>query len=241
MPSLSSADNTFPNSTDLYVRFVFRNGSDLNPLLEYPLFGDGNSESDMRYEDFVSAMGDFSLDQVEDWCNACNSATIFCEAIIKETTCVLPDTTSSKTLSAPIAGVVGATVTIGLLLLIGCLLSILGFRIEHKPRAETKADLGVLQRNGSGKQGGFKGAEKLASDTDLHFKGGAGATVVRHERVGSWELNESPRSPPPNYGNLDKDVEAARVVSQVDYLRRSEDSIRVVDPFGDPVKAVDQV
>lgn len=84
--------------------------------------------------------------------------------------------------------------------------------------------------------GGFKGAEKLASDTDLHLKGGAGVTVVRHERVGSWELNDSPTDRRPS--SLDRGIESGRAAN---YARRSEDGIEHVNPFGDPVKAVDQV
>lgn len=84
--------------------------------------------------------------------------------------------------------------------------------------------------------GGFKGAEKLASDTDLRLKGGAGATIVRHERVGSWELNESPTDS--KHTSLDKEIESERAAN---YERRSEDGIGNVNPFGDPVKAVDHI
>ena len=99
----------------------------------------------------------------------------------------------------------------------------------------------MLRRSGSG-NGGFKGAEKLASDTDLRLKGGAGATVIRHERVGSWELNESPTDK--KHSSLDKEIESgnvSRVVSKADYGRNSEDGIGNVNPFGDPVKPLDQV
>jgi len=115
------------------------------------------------------------------------------------------------------------------------LLVVFGFRVDRRKRGNGAdvGGLGVL----SGGGGGFKGAEKLASDTDLHLKGGAGATVIRHERVGSWELNESPKSP--THSSLDKEIESGRVASTADYGRRhSEDG---ADPFGDPVKAVDQV
>jgi len=50
-------------------------------------------------------------------------------------------------------------------------------------------------------------------------------------------LNESPTK----QGSLDKDVESGRVVSGADYGRRSEDGMERIDPFGDPVKAVDTV
>lgn len=92
----------------------------------------------------------------------------------------------------------------------------------------------------------------MASDTDLTIKkGGAGASVIRHERVGSWELKDSPSSPTESRsaGSLDKEIEAGRtgtdrkerVVSTADYGRKSEDGIGAVNPFGDPVKPVDHV
>lgn len=205
----------------------------------------------MPWMDFVQGMGDFSLDEVVDWCSGCNSITLFCEAIEADTsnnTSTSPSTSSGKkSLSPAIAGVIGATVTLAVLLLAALILGLCGFRLNyHEKRkglgAGDVGGIGVLKRTGSGKAGGFKGAEKLASDTDLRLKGGAGASVVRHERVGSWELNESPTDR--KSGGLDKDIESGRmerVVSGADYGRQSEEVDDHVNPFGDPVKPVDQV
>jgi hypothetical protein len=60
--------------------------------------------------------------------------------------------------------------------------------------------------------------------------------VIRHERVGSWELSSTARA--------DKDVESGRmerVVSGADYSRRRSEDDEGVNPFGDPVKPVDHV
>ncbi len=55
----------FPETSSLWVRFLFRNGTaDTVPLIEYPLFGRGNSEDDMRWSDFVDGMDVFALN---DW------------------------------------------------------------------------------------------------------------------------------------------------------------------------------
>lgn len=245
-----NASATFPTTDDLWVRFLFRNGtSDTEELISYPLFGRGNSQVDMTWDDFVTGMGDFSLNEVSDWCTSCQSINLFCEAIWTDidngTSSSTNGNSHEKKLSPVIGGVIGATVTIGLFIICAIVLILFGFRLDyHEKRAKgvdgSEGGIGVLKRNGSA--GGFKGAEKLASDTDLRLKSGAGATIVRHERVGSWELNESPTSPTDRkHSSLDKEIERGRVVSTADYGRHSEDGIGNINPFGDPVKPVDHV
>jgi len=239
--SYSSDDSqspTFPNSTDdLWVRFLFRNGTDEDQTMtSYPLFGRGNSETDMKWNDFATAMGGFALNNVEGWCLSCQTTNLFCAAIYSETqnnTSVPPATPSKKPLSPAVAGVVGGIIALVILAFGLAVLALFGFRMQKREKkAGESGGLGVLRRSGSGK--GFKGAEKLASDTDLRLKGGAGATVIRHERVGSWELHDSPNG---KHSSLDKEIEAGRP----GWKRDSEDGIGHVNPFGDPVKAVDQV
>jgi hypothetical protein len=235
--------NPFPSTDKLLVRFLLRNGTDpSSALIAYPLFGRSPQKFDMSWSDFVHGMADFTSDNVEDWCNACQSVSMFCDSILENmsNSTGIKQTIKSHDLSPAIYGVIGATITIGIGILVLIGLCLFGFRIEYHEGNAAKAptaDLGVLRRSGSATVGGFKGAEKLASDTDLRLKGGAGATVVRHERVGSWELNESPTK----QGSLNKDVESGRVVREADYGRRSDDGMERVDPFGDPVKAVDTV
>jgi len=244
-----NASSPFPTTDELWVRFLFRNGTDdTDALNSYPLFGRGASLVDMSWSDFVMGMGNFALTEVSDWCTACQSINLFCEAIWDDTNngSSTDNSTASgeKKLSPVIGGVIGATLTLGLFIIVFIVLMLFGFRLDYHPKQKQSADgaeggIGVLKRNGSG-GGGFKGAEKLASDTDLRLKGGAGASVIRHERVGSWELNESPTSPTDQkHSSLDKEL--GRVVSTADYGRGSEDGIGNVNPFGDPVKAVDQV
>lgn len=238
----------FPNTDDLWVQFLYRNGTDdSQAIISYPLFGRGNSEVAMKWKDFASGMGAFALNDIVDWCTSCKSITLFCEAMEDNTisqNCSSSSGASSSAnkggISGPIAGVIGATVTIASFILVAAILMLMGFRIDYHDRKASAAgaggDIGVLKRSGSG---GFKGAEKLASDIDLRLKGGAGASVVRHERVGSWELHESPTSPG-GHSSLDKEIESGRVVSTADYSRHSED-IGHENPFGDPVKPLDQV
>lgn len=226
----------FPSTDDLWVRFLFRNGTDETaPLISYPLFGRGNSRTDMSWSDFMAGMGNVVDGDggVADWCNSCQSVNLFCEAIALDTynssTGAINLGKNSKGLQPAIAGVIGATVTLAAFIIFGAALALFGFRLDyHEGR---KGAFG----------GGFKGREKMASDADLTIgKGGAGATVARHERVGSWELHDSPDGNA-KHGSLDKEIETGRVVSGADYGRKSEDGIDEANPFGEGVKPVDQV
>lgn len=236
----------FPSTDDLYVRFIFRNGTDdTDPLISYPLFNLGNSEIDMRYNDFVSEIGEFSLSGVVEWCNACGSVNLFCEAVLSNESSGSSSTSSSTKggVSGVVGGIIGAFVTVVVLGLLLLGLALCGFRMQYRGRKtqEVAGGVSVLRRDSGHNGGGFKGPEKLASDTDLTIvKGGTG--MVRHERVGSWELNDSPSAK----GSLDKEVESGmrnteRVVSTADYSRRSEDGIGAVDPYGKGVQGEDYV
>lgn len=209
------------------------------------LFCIGNSPSstELRWYDFVKAMDMFSIQDVDKWCNTCATENIFCRQLLNVPVASAQPGTASHGLSPVVSGVIGALVALAIAVLACVALALLGFRLQRsdeKPKAP-RSDLGVL-RTSTG-NGGFKGAEKLASDTDLRLKGSAGATVVRHERVGSWELKDGPRSPPPVYPSLDKDLESGRVRSYADYNRRSQEyeDLERVNPFGDPVKHADQI
>lgn len=224
----------YPDASDLWVRFLFRNGSDSStPLLSYPLFGRGNSAVDMTWNDFETGMDTISLSEIGKWCETCGSLAMYCPAFEANLTNSTnghsgnssASTASSTGISPTIAGVFGAVATIAAFVLFFSLAVLCG---------------GLrFYRNGSKRQsslGGFKGAEKLASDTDLTVaKGGAGGAVVRHERVGSWELGDAAKKD--DSSKHDRSLD--RVVSTADY--DDDDGICVASPFGEPVKADEQV
>jgi len=199
----------------------------------------------MSWTDFTNEMGQFSLNDLVDWCTECSTESLFCQALEENqstnSSTTDPESSSRRdNISPAVAGLIGAAVTIALMIIAAAVLRLLGFRLQQRGENNVAkgGDLGVLKRSISG-NGGFKGAEKLASDTDLRLKGGAGATVVRHERVGSWELNESPAYQ--KHASLDKEIENGGNTKGVDYGRQSEDGFENVNPFGDPVKPLDQV
>jgi hypothetical protein len=181
--SIGGNESVYPDPGNLWVRFLYRNSTiDGTKFINYPLFGNGNSQSYMRYADFVSAMQTIAVDTVPSWCTICDSVTLFCSALLDNSAGSLGGSSGgsigSSGISPAVAGVVGATVTVAVLGLIVMAAALWGgLRITRPGQAD-------VDQGRTGTLGGFKGAEKMASDTDLAI-GGSGA---RHERSGSWEL-----------------------------------------------------
>lgn len=197
-----SIDDTFPtDENDLFVRFYFHNstsGFNGNGPPAYSILRRGPSLLDVKWTDFQNEISQLMVNQLDDWCNACNARTVFCWGVNDNRYVIevdSPATTKSK-LSPPVAGVIGAIVTLavaGLLFAIAMLLG--GVRFHRVERRGVKSALG-----------GFKGSAKLASDPDLSLaKNGAPPAGivgfgkkdgevregrVTHERVGSWELRQ---------------------------------------------------
>jgi hypothetical protein len=182
---------TMPATSDLYVRFMFRNGSqlldELTPPVEYPIFNRGQSSNDMSWADFLSAMTNIQLSAPAGWCTACNSDSVFCYAYVDEYILCPATVETKKGLAPAVAGVIGAVVT----------LAVVGLAFAF---AIFAGGMRFYRNRNTAQMGGFKGAEKMASDADLSLTKSAvlpaGATVVGteaprgHERVGSWEMKD---------------------------------------------------
>ncbi|MCJ1259132.1 hypothetical protein MMC24_006967 [Lignoscripta atroalba] len=192
----------YPDPSDLRVRFLFRNGTDpTSNLNAYPLFGRGDGSITMSLDDFATDIGRIMLASIGDWCTICGSMSVFCPAYTNST--FINDSGSESDASTTtrhsgvqpvIAGVIGAIVALVVAGLLFALAMLIGGVRLSRSKAKRRSELG-----------GFKGAEKLASDQDLTvIKGGAGATVVGkgHERIGSWELGESSKAKGVNFGSL---------------------------------------
>lgn len=233
-----ASPSDFPSPADLWVRFLFRNGTDDSlataaqtgaddgnnrhlpgGLQAYPLFGRGPSETDMQWSDFVTLMQEISIAGPGDWCRMCGTDTLpslWCAAWNSSLAFATQEEGSSAGKSGgyepAVVGVIGAVIALALVGFLVCTLLLLGFRF-------TKVDRRAGRRGGS-LGGGFKGARKLGSDTDLSvpspFKSGVvvGASVERkgslgeeesaavasgggvpvpggRERVGSWEMKDT--------------------------------------------------
>lgn len=170
--SIGGNSTVYPSTDELWVRFLYRNGTDpTDKLQDFALWG--TKETKMPYKSFANAIQAVGINTIADWCQTCNSATLFCSGM-KPTGKGSRDPLAGSGISPAVGGVIGALVTITVLGL-GLLAAILlgGFRFRRDGESRRSSLFG-----------GFKGAEKMTSDADLAFaRGGA-----RQERTGSWEL-----------------------------------------------------
>jgi hypothetical protein len=249
-------ETRYPNADQLWVRFLFRNGTnDTEPLISYPLFGRGRSETDMSWADFETEMSNIAISDIGTWCTTCGSNAIFCNAFVDNqsnstngstwtpSSDIGTSTASCSKITPSMAGVIGAAVATAVILSLICAYALCRTGRLHPSSFVLKYSGGGTK--GAGKQqsslGGFKGAGKLASDADLTHavaKDETGTDVVKHERAGSWELADAKKAGAKDleHGSID------RVVSKADYTQRDDDdNISAVDPFGDPVKVDDRV
>ncbi|GAB7352453.1 hypothetical protein MBLNU459_g2864t1 [Dothideomycetes sp. NU459] len=261
--STTDASAGFPDASDLWVRFLFRNGTDDSTstatqtgaddanndnlpggFQSYPLFGRGPSETDMRWADFAALMRAVAVAGPGDWCSACGAdafPSVWCAAWNSSLAFAGPDTSSSSSSSSSsgsgastgarryyshspaVIGVIGAAIALAAVGLAGCVAALCGVRVKRHGRGQ--------KRDGAG---GFKGATKLGSDTDLSVpaKGGAvvGASVERkgslgddgigapvpggRERVGSWELKDTRAGAGGAFGRMGVSAESLDVGAQ---------------------------
>ncbi|KAH0563217.1 hypothetical protein GP486_002219 [Trichoglossum hirsutum] len=128
--------STFPsNVADLNVRFLFRNGTEQGPLMAYPLFG-GQSLS-MSWADFKAEMSKRSISTVEEWCKECKSTVDFCAKFQAQ-----PHTNAvveKKGVSNVVAGVAGAMVMLGIVLVLGVVFLLVRRAVVGKKRRVTVA------------------------------------------------------------------------------------------------------
>ena len=238
----------FPTTeSDLWVRFHFHNGTDFTndttagaALQAFPLFARGPSQTDMPWLDFEVMMSRIMTSLVIDWCAACNSSTLFCDAFDNANisiTVSLPGSGRGHT-SPAVAGVIGAAVTLAVLATVLALAMWLGgVRFRRVPKSRKS----VL--------GGFKGGAKMASDADLALPKngaavgitsvGAGAAAAAagdvkegKERVGSWELRKQ---------DLGKDLGLGKDLEEGLGRRESLEEEEGVSPFARPVKPDERV
>jgi hypothetical protein len=122
-----SADS-FPAPEDISVRFLFSNGSAAyHPQTAYPLFG--QKETKLPYNTFVAEMEKFSVGDQKTWCVACGDTTGTCAAYAPSSdsgTAATATTTEGNGMSLPVAGVIGAMVTLAVILGLEALILMLG-------------------------------------------------------------------------------------------------------------------
>ena len=134
------APTPFPKPQDLQVRFLFHNGTtpSIPAPTAYPLFGSGKTE--MSWTDFTNGMNKFAIGSQSQWCDACGNSTGVCAPSNSATGPTSSSTTGSDTgsgsgISRAVAGVIGAMVTLAVILGIEALVMLLaGLRLVSKKR-----------------------------------------------------------------------------------------------------------
>ncbi|PHH78780.1 hypothetical protein CDD80_6236 [Ophiocordyceps camponoti-rufipedis] len=131
-----------PGPDDVSVRFLFANGSAAeNPLRPFPLFGSTSLLTPWR--EFASAMGQFAIADSAHWCDVCGKKDGECADLVNHSSSKDADDAHGDDgghhhggVSRPVAGVIGALVTLVVLLaVIAAVVLIGGLRfVRNKPR-----------------------------------------------------------------------------------------------------------
>ena len=118
---------TSPKAEDISVRFYFANGTaaDNEPAL-FPLFG--QKETTLKWDDFKNGMSKFAIEDTQHWCELCGNTDGACAS---NSTSSGDDASSSSSgsgngVSKPVAGVIGALVTLVVILGIQAAVMLLG-------------------------------------------------------------------------------------------------------------------
>ena len=148
----NSTSDGFPAEDEISVRFLFQNGSasvDGPMPTEFPLFG--QSETVLPWTDFMAKMNEFAISSDGEWCEACGNSTGSCASgDVSVSSPTNGSGSGSGGLSNAVTGVIGALVTLGVILGVEALILIVGgFRLT--------------KRNGKASAGGSPEAEKKAS------------------------------------------------------------------------------
>lgn len=124
--------SSYPAASDVYVRFMFANGTAAeNTPVVYPLFG--QSETLLPWDTFVSEMNKFAIGDTAQWCSACGNTTGVCASSSSSTSDDASTSSSSGSMSLPVAGVIGALVTLVVILGVeGLVYAISGLKLVKK-------------------------------------------------------------------------------------------------------------
>lgn len=136
------SNTSYPSADEISVRFLFSNGSaSITPLQAYPLFG--QNETELPWQTFVDQMNKFAIGTQSDWCSACGNTTGTCASTSTSSSSSASSTSSSTSsnsssgggMSLAVAGVIGAMVTLAVILGLEALVMLLGgLRLVNKKR-----------------------------------------------------------------------------------------------------------
>ncbi|OLN92087.1 hypothetical protein CCHL11_01363 [Colletotrichum chlorophyti] len=173
--------DAYPTEDSLYVRFLYRKDADPDtPFEEFSLFGLSSSDSRMTLSLFKQEMQKFGVD-VSSYCSICGSVQPFCKWGTPDTPKTIGEYIRSAVQKPVVAGIIGGAIVLAALGLVVLVAAVFGrCRIRRAGGKDKDKD------DRAAGLGGFKAAEKMASDPDLSIS----KRGVHHERTGSWELRE---------------------------------------------------
>lgn len=141
------SNTSYPSTDDISVRFFFHNGttSNISEPVEFPLFG--TARSPLPWSEFVDSSAKFAIGSQAQWCSACGNSTGVCSPSALNDGSGSNSTLGSSSsdsdsnsgggsgISKAVAGVIGAMVTLGVILGLELLLILVGgFRLVSKKR-----------------------------------------------------------------------------------------------------------
>lgn len=133
-----------PSADEVKVRFLFHNGttSHSSEPVAYPLFG--KQQTSLPWKTFADEMNKFAIGSGQQWCTACGNTTGICATSASTTSPSSENNSSSDAsgqdgmsngMSKAVAGVIGAMVTLAVILGIEALVMLIGgLRLVSKKR-----------------------------------------------------------------------------------------------------------
>lgn len=128
------AASPFPKPEDIKVRFLFHNGttSASSEPTVFPLFG--QKETTLPWTTFVDSMNKFAVKDQVSWCRACGNSTGVC-AVAASPASATKSSSGGGGVSKAVAGVIGAIVTLAVILGLAVLAMFVGgMRLVSKKR-----------------------------------------------------------------------------------------------------------
>ncbi|KAF4821706.1 hypothetical protein CGCTS75_v010889 [Colletotrichum tropicale] len=151
---VTNASASAPAADDVSVRFRFANGpAGQNNLTAYPLFG--QSETLLPWNIFVTEMQKFAVKDTKAWCTACGNSTGTCASALgldggANSTGSGSSNKDANGISTPVAGVIGALVTLVVVLGIEALvMAIGGLRLAKKSKAKDVPAASAAETSGT--------------------------------------------------------------------------------------------
>jgi hypothetical protein len=124
--------SAYPSPDDLKIRFFFSNGSTgvYGDPTAYPAFN--GSDLEISWSDFSSNISAFAVTTTDQWCKICGNTTGVCASAAGPSSSG-QSSSNHKGMSLAVAGVIGAMVTLGVILGLEALIALVaGLRVVRK-------------------------------------------------------------------------------------------------------------